>query len=65
MMKQEFYDLFSNLMVKCSKKNFYLTMSAVAAAGSQIQHLISRNAVKWEKLLSYLGVGYFDASLFY
>ena len=35
--KQEFYDSFSDQMVKCwnSKKNFYPTMSAVAAAGFQ------------------------------
>ena len=37
MAKQNFYDLLSNLKVECwqSEKNFYLTMSALAAAGSQ------------------------------
>ena len=37
MQKQKLNDLFSNLMVQSwqSRKNFYLTMSAVAVAGSQ------------------------------
>ena len=37
MAKQKFYDLFSNLKVKCwqSGKNYYLAMSEVPVAGSQ------------------------------
>ena len=37
MTNQEFYDLFSNLMVKCwhSGKNVYLTILAVAAADTK------------------------------
>ena len=49
MIKQVFYGLFSNFMIKnCqSTKNFYSTMSAIAAAGFQRQNLISK---KYSKL---------------
>ena len=67
--KQAFYDSLSNLMVKFwqSGKNFYLTMSAVAATGPHIQNLISKKVqyIQWEKLPICLGVCYSDASLFY
>ena len=68
MIREVFCGFFSNLMVKFwqSRKYFHLTISAVVAASFQALHLISKKcAVKQEKLLIYLGVCYFDVSLFY
>ena len=51
MIKQVFHDLFSYLMVNFwqSKKNFYPSMSAVAAAGFQTSKLISKKCSKLGK----------------
>ena len=65
--KKVFYDLLSNLIVKCwqSKMYVYLTKSAVAAAGFQTYNLIPKKCSKLEKTAFFLWVYYSDASSFY